>query len=114
VAGSAIAPARAAIDGSMGTDCGLGEDEAATRAAIEGSMGALAAGGEASALIASRSVGRTGGIGALASALASALVSARTLDVLGAEPSGPPPGIMALPAIASLMLGTLLRDPLAE
>jgi hypothetical protein len=63
-------------------------------------------GGEASALIASRSVGRTGGIGALASAL----VSARTLDVLGAEPSGPPPGIMALPAIASLMLGTLLRE----
>ena len=43
---------RAAIDGSMETDCGLGEDEAATRAAIEGSIGALAAGGEASALIA--------------------------------------------------------------
>ena len=50
--------------------------------------------------------GRTGGIGALASAL----ISARTLDMLGDAPSGPPPGIMALPAIASLMLGTLLRE----
>ena len=85
---------------------------ALTRAAMDGSSGTLpfadgsmAPGGGAGA---PRLAGRTGGIGALASAL----VSARTPDVLGAAPSGPPPGIMALPAIASLMLGTLLPDPL--
>ena len=94
----AIALTRATIDGSSGTLA-----IALPFAAIDGST---APGG--STAVAPRLAGRTGGIGALASAL----VSARTLDVLGAEPSGPPPGIMALPAIASLMLGALLHDPL--
>jgi hypothetical protein len=99
VAGSAIALTRAAIDGSSGTLA-----IALPFAAIDGST---APGG--SAAVAPRLAGRTGGIGALASAL----ISARTLDVLGAEPIGPLPGIMALPAIASLMLGALLTRQLS-
>jgi hypothetical protein len=62
------------MDGSIGTDCGFG-DEVAARAAIEGSM--EPGGGEAKAVIASRSVGRIGGIGVGTDAIA--VASAREL-----------------------------------